>query len=432
LSKTLYPFQARALGRLPKEGGYLAFEQGLGKTLTAIEYAFQWKYDSVLVIAPAVALGVWERELAEEGHSALLLTGTRKEKAKQLATRKRPDEWVVINYEVLLEPAVIRAIQKWSPDLIILDEAHKIKTATAKRSKAVHKLGREFPVLALSGTPITKNLLDLYSQYKAIDPDIWGGESWTRFKQRYGVWGGYGGYELIGYQNTEQLKDLIRDWTVVASKEDELDLPPKIFQQIPVKLTGKSWISYGKMARDGVNEEWVTTNPLEKSLRLAQIASRAKVRATVDFVENLREQGEQVVVYGRFLEDIYDLSVALEVPAITGNTRQKDRTRYVEEFQAGKLPVFLAQISAASTGITLTNATHMVYHGLTFAYEDWAQSQDRIHRIGQEQPCNYYYITATGPKGGITIDGLVLYSIDTKQDVAAMVTKDPSLLLPQE
>ncbi len=427
--RTLYKHQQRALEKLPPSGGYLAFEQGLGKTLTAIEYAKQHSYWKVLVVAPSIALGVWERELKEEGCLVTLPEGTRKEKALWIENAGRV--FVVINYEVLLEPEVVRAVQSWDPELIIVDEAHKIKNATAKRSKALHKLGKGRNTLLLSGTPITKNLLDLYSQYKVIDPDLWNGESWTKFRYRYGVWGGYSGYELIGYQNEQELIDKVAPYTLVARKEDALDLPEKTHVVVPLQL-GKSSSDYQKMARDGVLGDWVTTNPLEKALRLSQITSEAKIDATVEFVEEMREQGEQVVVYARFRKTLYELEARLGVEALTGDTPAVIRTSMVDDFQSGKLDVFLSQITAGSTGITLTNASIIWYHELTYAYEDWAQSQDRIHRIGQDMPCTYYYATCVGPRGGKTIDGLILDALQNKDDVAARISANPDLLLLEE
>ena len=436
----LYAHQERALDKLPAEGGYLAFEQGLGKTLTALRYVQLHGYRSVLVVCPSVAIAVWEGEVAADGAGrAFAPTGTRAAKAARIrdleAARTRDldrggdTQYLVLNYEALLEPTVERAIQKWDPDLVIVDEAQKIKTATAKRSKVLHRLCKERPTLALSGTPITQNLLDLYSQYKAVDSEIWGGASWTRFKQRYAIMGGYGGYEVIGFQNTEELKEKIAPYTVVARKEDTLDLPTKTFIRVPVPLLRADWSDYREMATTGVLDEWVTSNPLERLLRLQQIAGRAKLGGTLEQVQILLDGDEQVVLFYRFREEGAALSDALGVPNLSGSTSQAERADLVDSFQAGRLPVFLSQITAGSTAITLTAASHMVYHSLSFAYEDWAQSQDRIHRIGQEINCSYYIMTATGPKGGITVDHLVLDSLERKEDIAALVTKDPDLLL---
>jgi SNF2 family DNA or RNA helicase len=425
--RTLYSHQQRALDKLPATGGYLGFEQGLGKTLTAIAYANRWDYYKVLVVAPAIALGVWERELEEEGHSVLMPQGTRKNKASTIRSYEG-DGYTVINYEALLEPEVERAISRGGYDLLIVDEAHKIKTATAKRSKVLHRLGKQFPALLLSGTPITKNLLDLYSQYKVIEPDIWNGSSWTSFKQFWGIWGGYGGYELIGYRDPEGLKDRIAPYTVVARKEDTLDLPSKTHTIVPVDL-GKSSSSYREMALTGVSGEWVTSNPLEKALRLAQITSAAKIEATVAWAEDMMEMDEPVVIYVRFLNSLFEIGERLGVMPLHGGTTQAMRTEMVRNFQGGANPVFLAQIAAGSVGITLTRASHMWYNDLSFAYEDWAQSQDRIHRIGQEYPVNYYYATAVGPRGGRTIDHLVYDAVQRKDDVAGYITRNPELLL---
>ena len=433
MTHELYAHQSRALEELPPAGGYLGFEQGLGKTLTAIRYVQLHGYERVLVVCPAVAIGVWEREIAEASNGVTCApSGSRSAKAKQLRSFDEVGEsFVILNYEALLSREVERAVQDLRPDCVVIDEAQKIKTATAKRSKVLHRLCKDTPALLLSGTPITKNLLDLYSQYKAIDPAIWDGSTWTQFKRKYGVFGGYGGYELVGYQRTDELMDRIRPHTVVARKEDTLDLPTKNFTVVPVPLEGKHWKEYVRMARTGVTDEWVTSTPLEKALRLSQIAGRAKLVATAAQVDLLLEGGEQVVVFYRFLEEGRALAEALNVPNLNGSTPSVERSHMVDDFQAGRTQVFLSQITAGSTAITLTAASHMVYHSLSYAYEDWAQSQDRIHRIGQNEHCFYYYMTATGPKSGITVDHLVLNSLDTKDDIASMVTKNPDLLLPE-
>ena len=433
MTRELYAHQEAALERLPAEGGYLAFEQGLGKSLTALRYMQLHGRSTVLVVCPAVALGVWEAEAAAEGITCEVPSGSRLAKAEYIdeLRKGRPAEFVIVlNYEALLEPAVERAIKRLDLDLVIVDEAQKIKTANAKRSKVLHRLCKDTPTLALSGTPITKNLLDLYSQYKAVAPEIWGGASWTKFKQRYAVMGGYGGYEVVGFQNTDELKEKIAPMTVVARKEDTLDLPEKTFTTIPVPLLGADWSDYKQMAREGVLGDWVTGTPLEKLLRLSQIAGLGKVESTTEFVRDLLASGESVVTYFRFLEEGRQLGERLGVDVLTGATPMGQRNDLVADFQAGKTNLFLSQITAGSTAITLTRASHMVYHSLSYAYEDWAQSQDRIHRIGQQDPCFYYYMTAFGPKSGITVDHLVLNALERKEDLAAMVTKDPNLLLP--
>lgn len=430
-SRTLFRHQSEALRWLPENGGYLAFEQGLGKTLTAIRYADA--EPRVLVICPAVAIGVWATELLTEGKDPLVPEGTRAQKAEWIKDLDYDEEdgWLILNYEAIIDKGMERAIERWDPDLIIVDEAQKIKNPTAKRSRAVHRLARSRPVLAMSGTPVTKNLLDLYSQYKAIDPAIWDRQTWTNFKAKYGVFGGYGGYELIGYQNVDELKDRIAPHTVIARKEDTLDLPEKTHVRVPVRLRGQDWSAYREMATTGVLGDWITSNPLERALRLSQLSGTGKLPRTVEFVRDLVEQGEQVVVFYRFTQEGGALRDTLGATPLDGRTSAAERTHLVDAFQAGDNPIFLAQIQAGSTAITLTAASYMVYHSLSYAYEDWAQSQDRIHRIGQPFPCTYYYMTSTGPQGGRIIDDLVLDTLNHKEDVAGLITRDPNLLLPE-
>lgn len=427
--RRLYSHQLRALRELPKRGGYLAFEMGLGKTFTAIEYAYKHGHSRVLVICPAVALGVWADELKQEEEPYYLPTGSRKEKAIQVTDAERG--YMLLNYEAIIETAVERAINKWNPTLIIVDEAHKIKSATAKRSKVVHRLTKEREALLLSGTPIANNLLDLYSQYKAIDPLIWGGISWTKFKNQYGIWGGYQNYQLIGIRGADELLKIIEPWTVVARKEDVLDLPDKLFTRVPVPFE-HGFNEYRRMAATGVNSEHVTHNPLEKSLRLHQLAGRAKIDATVQLVESLVEQGEQVAVYAMYRDELEQLSKRLKVESLTGDTSADRRSAMTQEFQQGKEKIFLSQIVAGSTAITLTAASHMVYHSTSWSYVDFAQSQDRIHRIGTKNIVNYYLMVARGPKGGKLIDEKILKALENKQDFADEVMKNPDLLLEDD
>ena len=429
----LYEHQEYALQNLPSRGGYLAFEQGLGKTITAILYAEKHGYQKVLVVSPAIVLGVWDDELVLLDHH--LPTGSRVEKAQQIWNYVPVPHvhYCVVNYEALVSKEVEAAINKWDPDLIIIDEAQKIKNATAKRSKVLHRLTKERSALLLSGTPITKNLLDLYSQYKTINPAIWDDMTWTKFKQTYAIMGGFNGYEVIGYRDVDDMKERIKPHTIVARKEDTLDLPTKTHQLVPVGLSPAGWRDYRDMARDGVAREWVTTTPLEKALRLSQISGMDKLATTSEFVKTLAyDSDESVVVYFRYLAEGDALSTGLDVPVLTGATTLADRRSMVRDFQDGSLPIFLSQVQAGSTGITLTRASNMVYHSLSYAYEDWAQSQDRIHRIGQDTPVNYYYIVAQGPKGGILIDQLLLNSLNGKEDLAGTITRDPALLIPKE
>ena len=432
--RELYPYQRRALAKsiTHPEGGALLMEPGLGKTITAIRAAQHVGAQAPVVVAPLSAVGVWRDELAAEGETVHVPEGTRSQKADHIDT---VDEgWIVLNYEALLDKNVMRSLELFRPDLVIFDEAHRIKTATAKRSKAAHKLSQGRRTLLLTGTPVTKNLLDLYSMYKAIDPGIWDDITWTKFKQRYAIMGGFEMREVIGIRDQEDIQRRIEPYSVSARKEDVLDLPPKRHQIVPVYLGGSEWKDYARMAQHGVLEDkgWVTTNPLTKALRLAQITSEAKTPVTVERIEELLDADEKVVVFYRFLQDGRRIQAALStkrVYPIRGATPPKLREDYVKNFQNIPGPaVLLGQLQATSEALTLTAASEVIYHSASFSYGEMTQSRDRVYRIGQERPVRYQYITAVGPNGGKTIDGLILDALEAKADFASVVMDDPTIL----
>lgn len=433
--RKLYPYQQRGLEKLlaNEEGGALLYEPGLGKTITAIRALAELDAPYAVVVCPVVALGVWRDELALEGQSVLVPEGTRKQKAEQIRGNAF-DRFIVVNYEALLEKDVLDALIEWNPEVLIVDEAHKIKTPTAKRSKAIHKLSKGRRTWLLTGTPITRNLLDLYSMYKAIDPGIWEDESWTRFKQRYGIFGGFEGREVIGIRDQDKLLKKIEPFSVAARKEDVLDLPKRRSQRVPVYLSGADWKQYSTLAHTGVLAEkgWVTDNPLTKALRLQQLVGEFKVPYTVERIEEILDAGKKVVVFYRFRAEGVALREALNTKSvyeIHGGTPTWQRDSYVKSFQLLEGPsVFLGQIQAASTAITLTAAHEAIYHSMTFSYEDAVQSRDRIYRIGQTHPVRYQHVVAVGPQGGKLIDDLVLDALSKKQDFASAVMAEPAIL----
>ena len=429
--RTLYPYQERAVHRLVENnvGGAAMMPPGLGKTITAIRAAQFLRSRRVLVVGPVSAIGVWEDELAQEGEPFLAPTGTRKEKAEEAVLAG--DGWIILNYEALLSKDVEKALLKWDPTLVIFDESHKIKTPTAKRSRAAHRLSRDRRTFLLTGTPITKNHLDLYSQYKAIDPWIWDGMTWTKFKQHYAIFGGFEGREVVGIRDTEDIKGRIRPYTFSARKEDVLDLPPRRDQRVPVAIGGL-WAAYRDLAEEGVYESIVTMNPLTLALRLQQMVHEAKKSATIDRAEEILGAGEKVVIFYRFLSEGKELEEGLaRYPVFHVHGSVTDRTKQVQGFQNLEGPgVFLGQIQATSTAITLTAAHEVIFHSLSWAYEDFVQARDRVHRIGQSDPVRYQYMTVVGPNGGKLIDDRILESMHNKRSFSEDVLGDPRLLLP--
>src|SRR5690606_16547233 len=127
----------------------------------------------------------------------------------------------------------------WGPQIVIADESQKIKNIKAQQTKAVTALGKMAKHrLILTGTPVTQSPLDFFAQYKFLDPRIFG-TSFTKFRSRYAIMGGYGGYQVMGYQNLEELAAKAHSIAVRVTKEQCLDLPETANQFVYADLAAE-------------------------------------------------------------------------------------------------------------------------------------------------------------------------------------------------
>ena len=210
-------------------------DMGTGKTLTTISVMgrayLNEKIKKVLVVCPASVVPVWEKEIeqyADFENTVITLEGTmnkRKQKLKELVFGKGL-KVAVINYESTWR--MFDDLKEWCPDMIICDESQRIKNHTAAQSKAMHKLGdlAKYKML-LTGTPIQNNPLDVFSQYRFVDKTIYG-TSFYIFRNRYVRMGGYGGHQVIGYINQDELIEKMHSIAYRVTKEEALDLPEEI------------------------------------------------------------------------------------------------------------------------------------------------------------------------------------------------------------
>lgn len=208
-----YDHQRKEINRLWSRGSdWMTWDPGTGKTKTLVDYS-QVLYAKlgrplrVLIVAPINALGVWPDQIRR--HKApdvewhlIEPSGPIERKAHYIydwikeAWHREPEgiTALILNYDAIIRRnkvwSMMKVLEEYSADLLILDECHKIKNPTSLRAKACHQLAARIPkVVAMTGTPIGKNLLDVYSQVKVIDPDVWKIDgkvmTWTAFKQRY-------------------------------------------------------------------------------------------------------------------------------------------------------------------------------------------------------------------------------------------------------
>ena len=462
-----YRYQIRALNKIFKLDGTagLFMEMGTGKTKVAIDWAGigyrNMNVRRVLVICPLSVMGVWERQIKEHlpfFARVRLLYGSTKDRSKvirfMIKSPQPTQDWMIINYEGIWRgngrDSIEDLLEKWSPDLVICDEAHRLKSNSAKQSKVAARIGRQASQrLVLTGTPITKSPLDVFGEFRFLDDQIFG-SNWYRFKNHYGVWGGFGNYQLRGYKHLSELIQKVRDNTFRIKKVQAIDLPDKVSVTVPVELGQKAVGHYKKMAKQMIIEIEETHATaaivLTKILRLSQITSGfiktvdgkvkvfddSKLKACLDLLADVLDSGQKVVIFVRFRKDIERLQDAIVnkfeiAPLIlSGSVPHSERDSLIERFHDDKkAKIFIAQIQAGSLGISLTAASVAIFYSLDYSYANYVQAQDRLHRIGQASKVTYYHLVV--PR---TIDSLTLQILREKGNIAEAIVHDPHILKP--
>ena len=399
----------------------------------------------VLIVAPLSILGVWQDEFnnfADFDYNLAVLTGT---SAKKIDTLRHLNgnalQVAVINYESAWR--LEKELATWNPDLIIADEGHKIKTHNISASKAMHRLGaRARYRLLLTGTPVTNKAIDVFSQYKFLNPAIFG-QSFYAFRNRYFDMVGYGNHTPVLKKSMErELTEKIHSIAYRATKAECLDLPETTDIIRKVELEPQAMLLYRNLVKDSYAElsegEVTITNVLTKLLRLSQLTggflgsddsskaeqvSTAKLKVLEDIIDSALEENKKLVVIARFIPEINAICRMLDKKGVrysllTGSV--KDRDEQVAQFQNyPDVPVFVGQIATAGLGITLTAASTMVFYSLDYSMSNFEQTKARIHRAGQRVPCTYIYLTAAG-----TVDEKVLKALKNKANLAKSLVDD--------
>ena len=390
----LRPYQIDGAAFLAsRKHALLADEPGLGKTAQAIKALCVLPGDPVLlsrvlVVCPASVVENWKREIVKFGPGG---------------------PWpgiAVYSYE-----KVQKAILPAHLDVLIIDEAHYLKSATSKRTRAVLKelAPRADRVWLLTGTPMPNNPAELWPALSHLAPErilSTSGKpySYWQFVAKFckTVDNGFG-LRIVGAKNHDDLKQRLDGFMLRRTKaEVAADMPPIAFENLYVE---------GRVAHtdDTRAAEWALAEALRdegvEGLRsmsahvatLRRLTGLAKVAACAEWISDFVEGGRQLVVFAHHREVIDGLKAALKhVPlaVVTGSTA--DRQREVDAFQGGGAQVFLGQIAAAGTGITLTAASDVLFVESSWVPADNSQAAMRVHRIGQSEPCLVRFATLAG------------------------------------
>lgn len=381
-------FACQRFGILPSEvhsnGVALLMEMGCGKTITSITIAgilHQYRHiRKILIAAPLSILSVWEQEFAcfaDFPYQLTILKGSSTQKKIQLSKLHGNGlQIAVVNYESAWR--LEKELLAFDADLIIADEAHKIKENRTAQSKAMHHLGDKARYkLLLTGTLITNKELDVFSQYRFLNKEIFG-TSFYAFRNRYFDMCGYGNHiPVFRKQMMEEFLQKLYSIAFRVTKAECLDLP-KITEEIrTVELEPKAIKLYKQLEKESFAElagsEVSAVNVLTKMLRLSQVTgghltddegditsvSTAKLDALSDILGTMLPE----------LNDIHKLLEQKHIGYASVRGGISDRAEEIRRFQEeAECRVFVGQIAAAGLGITLTAASTMVFYSLFLCF----------------------------------------------------------------
>lgn len=424
-------------------GGGLFMGVGTGKTRTALRFVQERGFRTILVLCPKAAGYVWQEEInkLDLGWQVVDLTdGSVRGRVERLAQTYPPKPnapitlWV-LNYDAILIEPMKTALMRAKFDLLIADEAHRLKSPTGKQSVFVgRRIKFNFKYrLCLTGTPFHNGPLDVFGILRVISSkDEF--KNWTAFKQRFGVWGGYNNYQLVGLKNQDELAALVDRFAFTIKSSDVLDLPPSRHIHIPVQLEPFVMDHYKRFERDyvvQVNEGTMTAgNAMVSMLRLSQLTggfmklddgttvqvSRAKRDALAEFLQDM-DKSEPLVIFYRF-----DLELGAIREVLHNDNRSysivNGYTKELKGWQDGKTNTLIIQIQSGNAGINLTRASICVYYSLDWSLGNYEQSLGRIHRPGQEKPVTYYHLSAVD-----TIDRDLHEALEDKSEAVGFVTE---------
>jgi SNF2 family DNA or RNA helicase len=437
------------------------------------------KIEAMLVIAPNGVHTNWTRreipthmEIPVVSYTWRGKPTTKKEKAafeKLFAPLKSPALRVLaVNVEAANTPAGYEAIEEFLAcfkTMAVVDESTRIKNPQAKRTKKIIKLCRNATARRiLTGTPLTKAPTDLYSQFDFLKEGLLGTRSYRAFVAEHAVLLGlddpkmkaimrqlagktFGTPQVVAedengnkqWKNLDKLREMIAPHSYRVRKEDCLSLPPKVYKRVYFELNAKQRNVY-----ENLKEEYHYLHLEEHDMSFQAIAARTKLKQVVSGFINIDGQpylidpkdnprmaafkevieliDGQFIVWAMFEEEINQLMAALKEAGLRaasyyGATPQADRDRIIDDFQEGRLDVFVGHAAAAGIGITLTAAQVAVYYSCSFDNELRLQSEDRNHRIGTTGDSVLYYDIVAED----SIDEDVLRSLSVKTALADMV-----------
>jgi len=458
-----YAHQLTALEKSWNKESYAYFmEMGTGKTKVLIDNLAmlydKGKINGLLIIAPKGVIGTWyNNELPTHlpGHIANVtilwqsnITKKQKEKLETLFEVEESLHILIMNVEALSTDKGMDFAKKFlscHETLVAIDESTTIKNPKANRTRNILSLAQESKYRRImTGSPVTKNPLDLFSQCYFLDPFHLNHESYYSFRMRYAIMktANIAGRKIQlvnGFKNLGELSDKLQPFSYRVLKEDCLDLPDKIFIKRQIQLTPDQFKLYTQMKEKALailNGKVVSTkNALTQIMRLHQITcghfssddgatQPIKNNRITELMDVLEETEGKAIIWAHYQYDITEIIKAVtkkygedSIVDYYGLTPQDERQPNIKRFQDDpKCRFMVGTPSTGGYGITLTAANTVIYYSNGYDLEKRLQSEDRAHRIGQKKSVTYVDLMADD-----TVDEKIVKALRRKISIASEV-----------
>lgn len=420
---TPYPYQQYCTERIITDAALgLFLDMGLGKTvitLTAInELRYnRWAVRRVLIVAPKkVAEGTWGKEAGKWDHlrhlRISLVCGSRQKRLRALAT---PADVYVINRDNV-GWLVDYYKNAWPFDMVVLDESSSFKNWQSKRFKALKLVrSRINRLVELTGTPSSNGLIDLWAQIYLLDGGERLGRTIGQYRERFFDPDKRNRTTIFSYAPKDGSMDYIQraigDICISMKSEDYLDMPERLYDDVPVVLDSAAAKAYKQLERDLLLEldDGVITAGTAGVLtgKLLQLCNGAvydndrhalaihgcKIEAFLEVLEQLH--GQHALVFYNFQHDRDRLLAALEPLGL--RVRVYQNTADEDAWNAGEIDVLLAHPASCAYGLNLQNGGHhIIWFGLAWSLEQYEQANKRLHRQGQKHPVVIHHLVVQG------------------------------------
>ena len=458
-----YAHQMTALEKSWNKETYAYFmEMGTGKTKVLIDNLAmlydKGKVNGALIIAPKGVVGTWYNNelpthLPDHIENVTVLwqasiTKKQQESLNSLFAEGEGLHIIIMNVEAFSTEkgkAFADKFMSCHNTLMAIDESTTIKTPSAKRTKNILNLSREAKYRRImTGSPVTKNPLDLYSQCEFLSPWLLNFQSFYSFRNRYAQMKtlhmhGRQIQIVNGFKNLGELSDKLKEFSYRVLKEDCLDLPDKIFIKREITLTPEQRKLYEQMKKEAIavlNGKQVTTvNALTQLMRLHQITCGhftaddgslqvLKNNRVTELMDILEETEGKAIIWAHYQHDIKNIIKEVEkvhgpgsIVDYYGLTPKDIRQPNIKRFQEDpKCRFFVGTPATGGYGITLTAANTVIYYSNGYDLEKRLQSEDRAHRIGQTKSVTYVDLMADD-----TVDEKIVKALRKKINIASEV-----------